>query len=364
MAKVLIKGLTKTFGETVAVKDLDLEVEDKSFVVLLGPSGCGKTTTLRCVAGLEESDEGKIYIGGRLVNDLAPKDRDVAMVFQSYALYPHMKVYDNIAFPLKMSRIPKAEIDERVKKTAELLRITHLLDRKPKQISGGEAQRTALGRAIVRDPKVFLMDEPLSNLDAKLRVYMRAELKQLQKKLGVTMIYVTHDQVEAMTMADKVAIMNKGEIQQLGEAYEIYNHPASLFVAGFIGSPPMNLIDCTLTEKEGNVFIDTGTFALPISDDMRGVIKKKAEGSELILGFRSENLHLSKKRVADSLVQLEVYVTEPLGSEIIVDLKVGGILIKATAEPTLQVGPGDKVWISIDRERMHLFDKQTEKAIF
>lgn len=364
MAKVAIKSLTKTFGSTVAVKDLDLEVEDKSFVVLLGPSGCGKTTTLRCVAGLEEPDEGEIYIGDRVVNDLAPRDRDVAMVFQSYALYPHMKVYDNIAFPLKMRKIPNAEINARVRKTGELLRITHLLDRKPKQLSGGEAQRTALGRAIVRDPKVFLMDEPLSNLDAKLRVYMRAELKRLQKEIGVTTIYVTHDQVEAMTMSDKVAIMNSGELQQFGSAHEIFSHPANLFVGGFIGSPPMNLVDCSLTEKEGDSFLDTGGFMLSISDDVAGLIKEKTERSELVLAVRPEDLHLSKKKMADSLAEVEIYVTEPLGSEIIVDLQFGASLIRARVDPTFREGQGDKVWMSINKERMHLFDKQSEKNIF
>ncbi len=360
LARVAIKGLTKTFGETVAVKDLDLDIADRSFVVLLGPSGCGKTTTLRCIAGLETPDKGEIYIGDRLVNDLAPKDRDIAMVFQSYALYPHMKVFDNIAFPLKMHKVPKAEIKERVYKTAELLRIKHLLDRKPKQLSGGEAQRTALGRAIVRDPEVFLMDEPLSNLDAKLRVYMRAELKRLQKELGVTTIYVTHDQVEAMTMADKVAIMNKGVLQQLGNANEIFDHPANLFVAGFIGSPPMNLIDCTLTEKG----LDAGVFTLAVPDEIRDLIKEKASGPELILGVRPEDISLSKKRTSEAVMKAEVYVTEPLGSEIIVDLKVGDEIVKARVDPDFVVGPGDEVWMFINRDRMHIFDKKTEKAIF
>ena len=363
MARVVLKDLTKTFGKTVAVRQLNLEVKDKQFVVLLGPSGCGKTTTLRCIAGLEIPDEGEIYIGDRLVNDLAPKDRDIAMVFQSYALYPHMTVFDNIAFPLKMRKVPKEEIVERVKKTAELLRISHLLDRKPKQLSGGEAQRTALGRAIVRDPQVFLMDEPLSNLDAKLRVYMRAELKRLQRELGVTTIYVTHDQVEAMTMADKVAIMNLGVLQQYGDANEIFNKPANLFVAGFIGSPPMNFIPCSLSVKEKETYLDAEFCKIPISSDIAELITKNATGSELILGVRPEDVHLSKSKTADSILQAEVYVTEPLGSEIIIDLKIGDIIIKARTEPTFITHPGDKVWMSINKERMHLFDKKTEKAI-
>ena len=362
MARVVIKDLTKTFGETVAVKDLHLEVADNGFVALLGPSGCGKTTTLRCIAGLETPDKGEIYIGDLLVNDLAPKDRDIAMVFQSYALYPHMKVYDNIAFPLKMHKVPKAEIKERVNKTAELLRITHLLDRRPKQLSGGEAQRTALGRAVVRDPKVFLMDEPLSNLDAKLRIYMRAELKRLQKELGVTTIYVTHDQVEAMTMADKVAIMDQGILQQIGNAGEIFDHPAKLFVAGFIGSPPMNLIDCTLTED--GTTLDAGAFTLSIPDDIKDVIKERTSETEFILGVRPEDISLAKNQTSEAIMETEVYITEPLGSEIIVDLKVGNDLIKARVPPYFIVDPGDKVWMSINSKRMHIFDKKTKKAIF
>jgi len=363
LARVRLKNLTKRFGDVVAVNDVSVEVEDKEFLVLLGPSGCGKTTTLRCVAGLETPDEGEIYIGDTLVNELPPKDRDVAMVFQSYALYPHMKVFDNIAFPLKMRKVPKGEIEERVRRVAELLRITHLLDRKPKQLSGGEAQRVALGRAIVRDPRVFLMDEPLSNLDAKLRIYMRAELKRLQKDLGVTTVYVTHDQVEAMTMADEVAIMNLGVLQQLGDAHEIFDHPASLFVAGFIGSPPTNFMDCTLTEKNGSCFLDAGTFVLPIPDDIGKIIKEKATSSELILGVRPEDISLGRKRAPEKFIEAEIYVTEPLGSEVIVDLKVGDNLVKAKATPDFSMSIGEKVWIGFNKEKMHLFDKKTEKAI-
>jgi len=363
LAGVRLKNLTKRFGDVVAVSDVSLEVEDKGFLVLLGPSGCGKTTTLRCIAGLETPDEGEIYIGDTLVNELPPRDRDIAMVFQSYALYPHMKVFDNIAFPLKMRKVPKGEIKERVKRVAELLRITHLLDRKPRQLSGGEAQRTALGRAIVRDPRVFLMDEPLSNLDAKLRIYMRAELKRLQKDLGVTTVYVTHDQVEAMTMADEVVIMNLGVLQQLGDAIEIFNRPANLFVAGFIGSPPMNFMGCTFTEKNGSCFLDAGTFILPIPDDIGKNIKEKATSSELILGVRPEDISLEKKRTPEKLVEAEVYVTEPLGSEVIFDLKVGDNLVKAKTTPDFAMSIGEKVWIGFNKEKMHLFDKKTERTI-
>ena len=363
MAGVKLKNLTKRFGDVVAVNDVSFEVEDKKFLVLLGPSGCGKTTTLRCIAGLETPDEGEIYIGDTLVNELPPKDRDVAMVFQSYALYPHMKVFDNIAFPLKMHKVPKSEIKERVKRTAELLRISHLLDRKPKQLSGGEAQRTALGRAIVRDPRVFLMDEPLSNLDAKLRIYMRTELKRLQKDLEATTVYVTHDQVEAMTMSDEIAIMNLGMLQQLGDAHEIFNHPANLFVAGFIGSPPTNFMDCTFTEKNGSCYLDAGTFILPIPDDISKIIKEKATSSELTLGVRPEDISLGRKRTPEKLVEAEVYVTEPLGSEVIVDLKVGDNLVKVKTTPDFSMSIGERVWIGFNKEKIHLFDKKTEKAI-
>jgi len=364
LARVELKNVTKRFGDVVAADSVNLEIKDKALVVLLGPSGCGKTTTLRCIAGLETPDEGEIYIGDTLVNELPPKDRDVAMVFQSYALYPHMKVFDNIAFPLKMRKVPKDEIRKRVRTTAELLRITHLLDRKPKQLSGGEAQRTALGRAIVREPRVFLMDEPLSNLDAKLRLYMRAELKSLQKQLGVTTVYVTHDQAEAMTMSDEVAIMNFGVVQQVDNPGKIYDYPTNMFVAGFIGSPPMNFIDCNFTEKNGSGFLDAGTFTFPLPDDLKKLIKEKATGSELVLGVRPEDISMGKSRSRGEFIEAEVYVIEPLGSEIIVDLKLGENLLKAKTGPTTRVHVGEKVWMGFNRNRMHIFDKKTTKAIF
>jgi len=362
LTRVMLKNLTKRFGDTIAVNDLSLEVQYREFLVLLGPSGCGKTTTLRCIAGLETPDEGEIYIGDNLVNDLPPKDRNVAMVFQSYALYPHMKVFDNIGFPLKMRKLPKNEIERRVKEVAKLLRISHLLDRKPKQLSGGERQRVALGRAIVRNPSVFLMDEPLSNLDAKLRVYMRAELKRLQKELGVTTVYVTHDQVEAMTMANKIAIMNSGVLQQVGKAYEIYHHPNNLFVAGFIGSPPMNFIECTFKEKDGSYFLDAGSFFLPLSDSISKIVNEKASSSELILGIRPEDIFI-EKRGEKGMIKAEVYVTEPMGSEVIVDLKVGDEIIKAKTSPDIKINLGDEVFVGFNKNKMHIFDKATEKAI-
>jgi len=361
--EVRVENLSKRFGNATAVSDVSFVAKDKKFLVLLGPSGCGKTTTLRCIAGLESPDKGKIYIGETLVNELPPKDRDVAMVFQSYALYPHLKAFDNIAFPLKMRKVPKKEIKERVMQTAEFLRITNLMDRKPKQLSGGEAQRVALGRAIVRNPRVFLMDEPLSNLDAKLRSYMRVELKRLQNDLGVTTIYVTHDQVEAMTMADEIAIMDKGALQQLGDVDKVFNHPANMFVAGFMGSAAMNFTDCTFLEKNGSCFLDAGSFILPIPDDIGNIIKEQATSSELILGTRPEGISIGNMRTPEKSVEGKIYAKEPLGSEVIIDLKVGDNLIRVKTTPNFKISIGDKVWIGFNKEKMHLFSKKTEKAI-
>lgn len=362
MPRVRIKGLTKRFGNVIAVKDLDLEIKDKDLVALLGPSGCGKTTTLRCIAGLETPDEGEIYIGDKLVNEIPPRNRDVAMVFQSYALYSHMTVFDNIGFPLKMRKLPKDEIQEKVKRTAALLRISRLLDRKPNQLSGGEAQRTALGRAIIREPKVFLMDEPLANLDAKLRLYMRAELKSLQKKLGVTTIYVTHDHVEAMTLADRVAVMDLGLLRQVGPPNELYDKPANTFVAGFIGSPPANFIDCAFVDKDGSGFLDAGEFTLPLSDDISELIKEKATGSELVLAVRPEDISIAKKR-EELPIKAEIFVTEPLGSEMIVDLMIGNNMFKMRTTPDFRGSPGQKIRITFNKDRIHIFDKKTGNAI-
>ena len=362
MVGVRLVGLTKRFGEVVAVDRLSLEVGDGEFLVLLGPSGCGKTTALRCIAGLETPDEGEIYIGDALVNELPPKDRDVAMVFQSYALYPHMRVYDNLAFPLKMRKYPRDEVDRRVRETADLLRIGHLLDRRPRQLSGGEAQRVALGRSIVRQPKVFLMDEPLSNLDAKLRLYMRAELKRLQKDLGVTTIYVTHDQAEAMTMGDRIAVMNQGLLQQVGSPDEIYNRPGNTFVAGFLGSPPMNFLDVTLVEGDGGYALDGGTFKLSLPRDVGEALRSSLSDSELILGFRPEDVEIHERAMPDS-IEVTLYVYEPLGSEVVADLRLGENLLKARAPPSFRADLGSRLWITIPAEKLHLFDKKTGKAV-
>lgn len=362
MARVAVRNLTKRFGKVVAVDHATFEVKDGEFVVLLGPSGSGKTTTLRLIAGLEVPDEGEIWIGDRLVNDLPPKDRDVAMVFQNYALYPHMKVYDNLAFPLKLRKLPKDEIDRRVREVARLLRIEELLDRYPRQLSGGQQQRVALGRAIVRRPQVFLMDEPLSNLDAKLRIYMRAELKRLQRELGVTTIYVTHDQAEAMTMADRIIVFNEGKIQQIGTPSELYHKPANLFVAGFIGAPAMNFFDCSLVEEDGEVVLDAGYFRVRLPKDLAEVVKKEAKSSELILGVRPEHITLLEKPTPESF-EAEVYVVEPLGSETIIDFKLGEKIYKAKYPGEIMLAPGEKIHLAFDINKIHLFDKRTEKAI-
>ena len=370
LARVEIRGLHKEFEGTVAVEDLNLEVKDKEFVVLLGPSGCGKTTTLRCVAGLEEADGGEIYIGDRLVNDLDPKDRNVAMVFQSYALYPHMTVFQNLAFPLANAKVAENEIVERVNRAARLLQIESLLGRKPIQLSGGQRQRVALGRAIVREPSVFLMDEPLSNLDAQLRVHMRAELKRLQKDLGITTIYVTHDQVEAMTMADRVALMNKGVLQQYQGPRTLYDRPANRFVASFIGSPPINLVSCDLLD--GGI-LDAGDFRIPLPERLAGPLEA-ASTAEVVLGIRPQDLGVSVgtspeadgevvSRFPSASVPAEIYTTEPLGDSTILDLKIGDKLLKALVGATFEGDTGTKVVIRFPPERIHIFHRSSGRAI-
>ncbi len=360
MARVLLKNVTKKFGKVTAVNNFSLEAEDKDFVVLLGPSGCGKTTVLRCIAGLETPDEGEIYIGDRLVNGLEPKERDVAMVFQTYALYPHMSVFQNIAFPLENARVAKIEINKRVEAVAKLLKIENLLTRKPRQLSGGQRQRVALGRAMVREPHVFLMDEPLSNLDAKLRVYMRAELKKLQKDVGITTIYVTHDQVEAMTMGNKVAILNEGILQQVGHASEIYFHPENVFVAGFIGTPPANFFDCTLT-KEPSYAFDAGAFKYPVPK----FLAEKAENwsSALVLGVRPQDVLVTKKGKGEKMIKTRLEIDEPLGDRQVLDLSVGDYLVKALVSPDFKVDIGEELWIELPEDKIYVFDKKTGKAL-
>jgi len=362
LARVLLKNVTKRFGNVVAISNLSLEAKDREFLVLLGPSGCGKTTALRCIAGLETPEEGDLYIGDRLVNDLDPKERDIAMVFQSYALYPHMTIFNNLAFPLENMKVPKDEIKIKVRQVAELLKIERLLDRKPKQLSGGQRQRVALGRAMVRDPYVFLMDEPLSNLDAKLRVYMRAELKKLQKELGVTTIYVTHDQVEAMTMGDKIAILNEGILQQIGTPDEIYFHPSNMFVAGFIGSPPTNFFDCKL--MEGVPFnLDTGEFRYPLPDHVAKAAKK-CTSDVCVLGVRPQNVLVYKDaKGKKSLIKAVLDVVEPLGDLTILDLEVGDYLVKAVVSPDFEAKLRDELWIAFPANKIHIFDKKTGNCL-
>lgn len=362
LARVLLKNVKKQFGEVIAVNKLNLEAEDKEFLVLLGPSGCGKTTVLRCIAGLETPDEGEIYIGEQLVNDLNPKERDIAMVFQTYALYPHMSVFSNLAFPLENAKVPKDEIKKRVRQVAELLQIEALLKRKPKQLSGGQRQRVALGRAMIREPHVFLMDEPLSNLDAKLRVYMRAELKKLQKEVGITTIYVTHDQVEAMTMGDKVAILNEGILQQVGTPNRIYFQPSNVFVAGFIGTPPTNFFECNLI-KEAPPVLDAGEFKYPVPEHLHKVLSEWSANS-FVIGVRPQDVIVYKDtNRKKSLVRAQLYVIEPLGDKQILDLKVGDYLVKALVSPDFEAEVENPLWIEFPADKIHVFDKKTGKAI-
>ena len=362
MAEIRIQNLTKQFGDFTAVKDLNLTIADGEFLILLGPSGCGKTTTLRSIAGLERQTSGDIFIGGRKVNELSPGDRDIAMVFQFYALYPHLTAYDNIAFPLRASNRPASEIDASVGRAAKLLRIEYLLKRKPNRMSGGEQQRVALGRAIVRRPSAFLMDEPLTNLDAKLRADMRAEIKHLQRELNTTMVYVTHDQTEAMSMAQRIAVMNQGVLQQVGTPLGIYDHPATLFVAGFIGSPPMNFVDVALKDGEAPMLTNVrGDFKLLLAPQLRNMLMEK-QNANLRMGIRSEDVQVIPNP-ADGDLKAQVYVREPLGDEIIYDLKIGDQMLRAKAPPTLRLNVGDRAGLKFDQTRLHLFDLKTEQAI-
>ena len=362
MAKVDLRNISKYFGDVRAVDDISLEIKDKEFLTLLGPSGCGKTTTLRLIAGLETLTKGEIYIGDKIVNELPPKDRDIAMVFQSYALYPHKSVYDNLAFPLKMRKVPKAETMKKVKDTADLLGMSELLRRKPKELSGGQMQRVALGRAIVRNPRVFLMDEPLSNLDAKLRIYMRTELIRLQKRLATTLIYVTHDQVEAMTMSDRITIMNSGKILQAKSPDTIYRKPVDTFVAGFIGSPPTNFIDCSYEEKGNRAYLDAGAFKMEITN-LKEIIEKKTKDSELILGIRPEDIQVRKEKPKGESIEAKIYAVEPLGAEIILTLKIGEFLIKARVPPDFKARIGETMRMMVNKNKIHIFDKVTNQAI-
>jgi multiple sugar transport system ATP-binding protein len=363
MAQVVLRGLNKTYDDVHAVKDVNLTIRDKEFLVLVGPSGCGKTTTLRMVAGLEDITSGDIAIGERIVNDLPPKDRDIAMVFQNYALYPHMSVYDNMAFGLKMRKFPKPEIQQRVQDAAEILGIQELLKRKPRQLSGGQRQRVAVGRAIVRHPQVFLFDEPLSNLDAKLRVQMRVELKRLHQRLETTAIYVTHDQVEAMTLGSRVVVMKDGRVQQVGEPMEIYARPENRFVAGFIGSPSMNFIPVTLSNGSGELFAEADGIRIKVpAAAAQSLMPYKGQG--VTLGVRPEDLRVGASSDSSDLsFESVVDVVEPLGCEILLDTKAAGQQIVARVEPTVRTQPHEKIRLTFIPDRIHFFDAKTEAVI-
>ena len=363
MAHVSVEKMTKKFGDFTAVKELDLLVHDREFMVFLGPSGCGKTTTLRIIAGLEEASEGEVVIAGQRMNGRTPEQRDIAMVFQFYALYPHKSAFENIAFPLQARRVPKDEMQKRVMDVAKVLHIEHLLHRKPRQLSGGEQQRVALGRAMVRRPKVFLMDEPLTNLDAKLRSEMRAEVKRLQKDLDATTIYVTHDQVEAMSMGDRITVMKQGGIEQVGTPDEVYNHPQSLFVAGFVGSPAMNFLPAEFVDGANpRLNVAENAFSVDVEPAWREAIRTQATGNQFTFGIRSEDIALYTED-GPGRIPTEVYVMEPLGDVNLFDLRVGEHILKAKTLPNFRLNLGDPVWMKMDRAKMHIFDKHTERAV-
>ena len=377
MAGLTLKGIYKKYpGNVVAVSDVNLEIRDKEFIILVGPSGCGKSTTLRMIAGLEEISEGELYIGDRLVNDIAPKDRDIAMVFQNYALYPHMTVFENMAFGLKLRKVPKDEIERKVNEAAKILDLSHLLDRKPKAMSGGQRQRVALGRAIVRSPKVFLLDEPLSNLDAKLRAQMRTEISKLHKKLGTTFIYVTHDQTEAMTMGDRIVVMKDGFVQQIDTPQNLYERPVNKFVAGFLGSPQMNFIDAVLKEEYGQYVVEFGSRDTKMSSAVRYQIaipesKVTPElanyvGKEVTLGIRPESVHDEEMYLSNAttgIIDCYVEITEMMGAETYLYLTCEGIPLTARVSPRSTAKPQDEIKVAIDPNKIHLFDKETERTI-
>jgi multiple sugar transport system ATP-binding protein len=366
MASVTFDGVTKRFGAVTAVNNLTLDVGDKEFLVLVGPSGCGKTTALRMLAGLEEITEGTIRIADRVVNDIPPKDRDIAMVFQSYALYPHMSVYDNMAFGLKLRKTPRAEIDRRVREAADILGITsEMLTRKPRQLSGGQRQRVAVGRAIVREPKVFLFDEPLSNLDAKLRVQTRAQISKLHQRLATTFIYVTHDQMEAMTMATRIAVMKDGLLQQVDTPQQLYDHPANMFVAGFIGSPSMNFFDATLVGGDGRLFVDTGAFRVAVPQEHAARFRSHS-GKRVVFGIRPEDIHdpdFAPPGIHAVKVPARVDVRELMGNEIFLYLVTADKQFTARVDPRTEARIDDSLEVAFNMDNMHIFDRESEVAV-
>lgn len=363
MARVFLDNVSRVFGTLEAVKNLTLEADDGKFVCILGPSGCGKTTTLRMIAGLDSPTQGNVIIGDKVVNGLTPKERNIAMVFQFYAIYPGMTVFENMAFPLEQGKVPHAEIKRRVTETAEMLGIPEILDKIAMDLTAGEKQRVALGRAMVRDPEVFLLDEPLTNLDAQTRAVMRVELKKLHLRLKRTTIYVTHDQLEAVAMADRVAVMKKGELQQYDTPVNLFNRPKNLFVAGFIGSPAMNLVDCSLATEGKNMLLKFDSVSLDISEFKDAIMQQK-HGSELVFGIRPTALSIQKQPVNGG-IQAEVFEVEPTGERTIVDLRLEGheSLTRVSIARTNSFAPGDKVWMVLDKNKIHIFDKQTSELL-
>jgi multiple sugar transport system ATP-binding protein len=363
MAQLSLRNVVKRFGDTDAVRDINLEIADEELLVLVGPSGCGKSTTLRLIAGLEELTSGEIYIGGDLVNDLPPRDRDIAMVFQNYALYPHMTVFENMSFGLRLKHFPKDEIRRRVEDAARILDIQQLLARRPKQLSGGQRQRVAMGRAIVRNPKVFLFDEPLSNLDAKLRVQMRTEIKKVHQKVRTTSVYVTHDQVEAMTLADRVVVMNAGRVEQVGPPNELYHHPRTRFVAGFIGSPAMNFLPCELIERGGELAVDLGNgLVLPVPAS-RAANYRPSLGRKLTFGLRPEHITECRPYVQGAEFTLPVEVVEPMGTETMIHLEIAGVDVCARCSPDIAASPGTPMGFMAQMDHMHLIDPASDQVI-
>ncbi len=362
MARVVLENVVKSYGSLRAVNDVSLTVEDGEFVALVGPSGCGKTTTLNLIAGLIPITSGDIWIGDRLVNDLDPKDRDVAMVFQNYALYPNKTVFRNLAFPLQMRKLPKSEIHTKVLEAARVLDIEHLLERRPRELSGGQQQRVALGRALVRDPRAFLMDEPLSNLDAKLRVQMRTELKRFHQDLSATVIYVTHDQLEAVTMADKMAVMSGGDLQQYDSPQQIFAEPVNMFVASFVGSPAMSLIPLELASEAGRFSLKSPEgWSLTLSDE-NSRRANAARSNKLVLGARHSTIRLYTEAQPDAIPG-RVYTVEPTGDITFVQVYLGDAVVIVSLDPTIEIEPDTQVWLEFDQERLHLFDGETEMAL-
>lgn len=359
--EVRINNLTKRFGNFVAVNNLNLKIKDGEFVALLGPSGCGKTTTLLILAGIYKTDEGEIIFDEQVVNDIPSKDRNIGMCFQNYALYPYMTIAQNIAFPLKLRKTDKAIIDKKVKEIASNFHVDSLLDRFPSQISGGQQQRVALARALVKEPKILLLDEPLSNLDSSLRISMRAEIKKLQKDLGITTVFVTHDQTEALSMCDKIAVMNKGVLQDFGTPEELYSMPKNLFIAKFIGNPPMNFIDVVYVRENGKVILKGESFQIQLPENIYRKYEEKQNGEEITLGIRPENMTLTSQE--ENTVKGEIYVVEPLGRDKLVNVKIGNSKIKIIAPQNYKGNMGDEVFVKFDLENIHLFDKKDEKSL-